>query len=79
VVSGLERKSDGIIRVRATFLDVVLQGKLDGDSVELNRFNFQNPIELRLESGAPSTKWCVLQLLHVPRLGLADGKDYGSE
>jgi hypothetical protein len=70
VVSGLERKSDGIIRMRATFLDAVLEDKLDIDSVKLNRFNFQNPIELRLESGAPSTKWCVLQLLHVTRLGL---------
>jgi hypothetical protein len=49
VVSGLERKPGGIIRVRAKFLDAVLEGKLDGNSVELNR------------PAAPSTKWCVLQ------------------
>ena len=49
VVAGLERKPGGIIRVRATFLDDVLEGKLDGDSVDLRRPGFL------------AVKWCVLQ------------------
>ena len=48
MVLGLERKPDRVIQVRAAFLhDAVLEGKLDGDSVEL------------LCGASLSTKWCV--------------------
>ena len=46
---GLEQKPDGFIQVRATFLDDVLEGKLDGDSVDLRRPGFL------------AVKWCILQ------------------
>jgi hypothetical protein len=49
VVSGLERTPGGTIRVRAAFLDAVLDGKFDAGSAELTG------------PGAPSTKWCALR------------------
>ena len=53
MVLGLEQKPDRVNQVRATFLhDADLEGKLDGDSVEL------------LCGAYLSMKWCVWQCQH---------------